>query len=61
MSPACYRHFVRHRDTRRVCRVVTEEIGTRTALLIFDAIMSAPDLPADGGVGVSRWVWDAPR
>ncbi len=58
MSPACYRHFVLHRDTRELRRVGTDEIGTRSALLIFEAIMSAPDFRADGGFGVSRWVWD---
>ena len=44
MSPACYRHFVLRRDHRQVQGVALAEI---TARVVFEAIMSAPDLPAE--------------
>ena len=45
MSPACYRHFSLLRDTPQI-RGATDEV-TRAARLIFEAIMSAPAVPAE--------------
>jgi hypothetical protein len=45
VSPACYRHFLwREESPVRLAR--GDDVVTRAARLIFDAIMSAPDLPA---------------
>jgi hypothetical protein len=49
MSPACYRYFMNHVEPPvRVARL--DDGITRGARLVFEAIMSAPDLPEE------RWV-----
>jgi hypothetical protein len=45
MSPACYHHFLLLTDIRPPRELVDET--TRTARLIFAAIMGAPDLRAE--------------
>ncbi len=45
MSSACYRFFVRVKPQRSGGAV--EETTNRAARLVFEAIMSAPDLPAE--------------
>lgn len=46
MSPACSRHFaqLRERDAPRANEV---DAISRAARLVFEVIMSAPDLPAE--------------
>ena len=46
MSPACYRYFLR-RETRPIRGFVVDET-TRAARLVFEAIMSAPDIRVEG-------------
>jgi hypothetical protein len=49
MSPACYRYFMnRVKPALQVARL--DDGVTRTARLIFEAIMSAPDLPEERSV-----------
>ncbi len=51
MSPACHRHFLLLRDGRHIESVVVDESATWAARLVFEAIMSAPDLPAERNSG----------
>ena len=46
MSPACYRYFdvLREQHALRANKV---DATSRTARLVFEVIMSAPDLPAE--------------
>jgi hypothetical protein len=49
MSPACYRYFMnRVEPPARAARL--DDGITRTARLVFGAIMSAPDLPEERSV-----------
>jgi hypothetical protein len=49
MSPACYRYFInRVEPPVRVARL--DDGTTRTARLVFEAIMSSPDLPEERSV-----------
>jgi hypothetical protein len=53
MSPACYRYFMnRVEPPVRVARL--DDGVTQTARLVFDAVMSAPDIPDERSVRV----WD---
>jgi len=49
MSPACYRYFM-NRVEPPVRSARLDDGITRTARLVFEAIMSAPDLPEERSV-----------